>query len=725
MIAKMSKGRGFRGALDYDLKKEQGHILDTNMEGQTPRALATEFGVIRQLRPGLQKAVLHASISAMPGEHLTDDQWRVIGHRYLQSMGFTDNQFVITRHADTDHEHIHVLANRIRFDGQVVSDSQDWRRQEALMREIERDYGLAQVAPSRQATRSAPTKGEIEQSARTGTPSTKQQLQQLADAATRDCTSFTGYQAKLEAVGVELIPVVQMDSTKLSGLSYRLDGVLMKGSDLGKGYSASGIVKRGITYDKDRDLAAVVRCHEREQARTPGAADRDRPPEQGHERGRAGRDPGAAGPGNGRLVGRDTPDVGTSPTREPRPGRAIERTEHIGEPELAGRSNEGAAGRRPSGFSQWTHAVDPLRRGGTDRHFVSGAYERILALAGTADPRSTTNRRKQTGSKSNGRLAEADRDRSLEAIQKQIRAMGGEYFDLLIQKVSSGVKLLRTWSGNEIERLTGWLKRMNARGHDILIRPSGEHGLVLVNDLNAKEVERLQGSRFAAAAVIQTAPGHHQAWVKLSDQGITPRVRAMVGESLAEKRPGDAEYGAQNAYGYLAGFMNHSSGLGSHGRQPNVLARDCTGRVGAGGSAYLAQVELALDQADVVQEKKRRLDAIESFQGDRLQSDPIYEYRRQAKQLVAQHGNRIDLSHMDRIIAAEMLRSGAYSQGGVENALTFASPNCHGVKGSVQENYAAQMVHYTILALAKQQQLPHQAQRDHNKDRSRGRDLGR
>ena len=167
MIAKMSKGTGFRGALDYDLKKEQGHILDTNMEGQTPRALATEFGVIRQLRPGLQKAVLHASISATPGEHLTDDQWRAIGHRYLQGMGFTDNQFVITRHTDTDHEHIHVLANRIRFDGQVVSDSQDWRRQETLMREIERDYGLEQVAPSHQATRSAPTKGEIEQSART------------------------------------------------------------------------------------------------------------------------------------------------------------------------------------------------------------------------------------------------------------------------------------------------------------------------------------------------------------------------------------------------------------------------------------------------------------------------------------------------------------------------------------------------------------------------------
>ena len=44
MIAKSVKGKGFRGALEYDLTKEQGRILDTNMAGSTPRELAAEFG---------------------------------------------------------------------------------------------------------------------------------------------------------------------------------------------------------------------------------------------------------------------------------------------------------------------------------------------------------------------------------------------------------------------------------------------------------------------------------------------------------------------------------------------------------------------------------------------------------------------------------------------------------------------------------------------------------
>jgi hypothetical protein len=54
------------------------------------------------------------------------------------------------------------------------------------------------------------------------------------------------------------LPVTQLDGTKLSGLSYRLDGVTMKGSDLGKRYSPAGLAKHGVSYDKERDLETVA-----------------------------------------------------------------------------------------------------------------------------------------------------------------------------------------------------------------------------------------------------------------------------------------------------------------------------------------------------------------------------------------------------------------------------------------------------------------------------------
>ena len=87
VIAKAVKGRGFRGALAYDLGKDEGRILDTNLSGSNLRELSAEFGAIRKLRPNLERAVLHVSLSAAPGEKLSDAQWSAIARRYLEGNG--------------------------------------------------------------------------------------------------------------------------------------------------------------------------------------------------------------------------------------------------------------------------------------------------------------------------------------------------------------------------------------------------------------------------------------------------------------------------------------------------------------------------------------------------------------------------------------------------------------------------------------------------------------
>lgn len=235
MIAKAIKGRGFRGVLNYDLNEEKGEMLDTNMAGTNARELAQEFGAVRKLRPNLNKAVLHVSLSAAIGEHLTEDQWREIGHKYLKGMDLDNNQFVITRHTDTDHEHIHVIANRIKFNGEVTSDSNDYRRQEVIMREIERDYGLQSVAPSADAGRRAPSKGQIEREKRTGEPPTKKQLQTIIDQATADKPPFLAFVKRLHNAEVSILPSGKTGTPQ--GISFELDGIAFKGSDMGKSYA--------------------------------------------------------------------------------------------------------------------------------------------------------------------------------------------------------------------------------------------------------------------------------------------------------------------------------------------------------------------------------------------------------------------------------------------------------------------------------------------------------
>lgn len=251
MIAKMIKGTGFRGTLEYDLRHEKGYILATNMAGNTPRTLAREFGQIRVLRPKLAKVVCHVSVSIAPGEHLTDDQWRTVAQKYLEEMGFKESQYVVTKHTDTEHPHIHIVANRVTIRGEVVSDSHDYKRQEAIMRRLEVEYGLTRITPSKEAPRKSLSKGEVERVLRTGEASVRMRLQEAVDAALKDRSELRTFVAYLGKLGVET-KLNQASTGRISGISFSLDGVAMKGSALGKAYTWNSLQQRGLLYEQIR-----------------------------------------------------------------------------------------------------------------------------------------------------------------------------------------------------------------------------------------------------------------------------------------------------------------------------------------------------------------------------------------------------------------------------------------------------------------------------------------
>jgi hypothetical protein len=148
MIGKIApKGKGFRGLAAYLLRAGRDHIVAGIMAGRTPRELAREFGVLRRLNPKLTKAVAHLMLSPAPGDPpLTDAQWQAIAERYIHAMGFGNAPWIAVVHQDTDHQHMHIMACRISFDGKTVSDANDFRKSEAIVRKLEIEFGLTAVA---------------------------------------------------------------------------------------------------------------------------------------------------------------------------------------------------------------------------------------------------------------------------------------------------------------------------------------------------------------------------------------------------------------------------------------------------------------------------------------------------------------------------------------------------------------------------------------------------
>lgn len=267
MTADQVKGKSFRGALRYNLEKVENkvaEVLDMSFSKLLENSIMKEVRMVRMQRPNLQKYFYHTSLNFPVYENLSNDAMLKIAHEYLEQNGFTQHQYMIVRHYDADHPHLHVLVNRIGYDGTVVSDSQDYARSEQVIRGLEQKHGLTKVISSGKAKEKAPTKNELEMMQRTGAPSAKIQLQVILKDLTKQPLTAEQFIKGLESRGVNVL-FNQASTGFVSGISYGHAGLLFKGASLGNAYKWSAI-KNVIHYEQERDGRAIREANIRTKA---------------------------------------------------------------------------------------------------------------------------------------------------------------------------------------------------------------------------------------------------------------------------------------------------------------------------------------------------------------------------------------------------------------------------------------------------------------------------
>ena len=202
---------------------------------------------------------------------------------------------------------------------------------------------------------------------------------------------------------------------------------------------------------------------------------------------------------------------------------------------------------------------------------------------------------------------------------------------------------------------------------------------------------RMQREGYAPAAVIETSPGNHQAWVRLSEKPLPANVRTLAARGLAKHYGADMNSADAQHFGRLAGFTNQKPRYTQAGRQPYVLAHGCPGTVAPAASAYLNKIKQAMAQEAAQVERRKRLDAIQAVR-PAGGADPVEEYQRQAKRLLAQFGAGVDLSRMDWMIAVTMARSGRFTQSDIERGIEQGSPEVAARKAGHVQDYARRTV---------------------------------
>lgn len=146
MIAKIVKGQGFKGVVNYILDQSKGtEILDSNgVRLKSQETIIQCFISQLELNPRLNKPVGHISLdfSAQDKDKLTNEFMVKIARNYMTQMGISDTQYLIARHYDKEHPHVHLVFNRIDNNGNTISDRNDRFRSGKICKELTREYEL-------------------------------------------------------------------------------------------------------------------------------------------------------------------------------------------------------------------------------------------------------------------------------------------------------------------------------------------------------------------------------------------------------------------------------------------------------------------------------------------------------------------------------------------------------------------------------------------------------
>lgn len=90
--------------------------------------------------------VLHASLNFDPSEQLSKEQLIDIAKTYMEKIGFGQQPYLVYRHHDAGHPHIHIVSINIQRDGGRISMHNIGRNQsETARKEIEVEFGLVKA----------------------------------------------------------------------------------------------------------------------------------------------------------------------------------------------------------------------------------------------------------------------------------------------------------------------------------------------------------------------------------------------------------------------------------------------------------------------------------------------------------------------------------------------------------------------------------------------------
>ena len=235
MTAKIVKGSSFSGAVGYMLSKEEKvEILKAEGVRIEPKELtAKSFELQASMNPNIKKPVWHISLNfpRQDKDKLTNEKMIKIAEAYLQKMDIRNTQYLIVRHHDRSHPHIHLCINRIDNEGKLISDKNEKYRSTKICRELTEKHGLY----------IAPGKENVNRERLIGYDKTKYEIYDALKQAIPKSKTWNDLEKQLKKNGITFQFKTAGKTTNIQGIIFEKDGIKINGSKVDRECSYSKI----------------------------------------------------------------------------------------------------------------------------------------------------------------------------------------------------------------------------------------------------------------------------------------------------------------------------------------------------------------------------------------------------------------------------------------------------------------------------------------------------
>ena len=238
MISKvLPAGGSFYHACRY-VCQDQGRALILDAEGVRShdfRLMTEDFERQLELRPEKEKGVFHSILSFSPSEQPDNGQMVELARKYMERIGLSDTQYVITRHIDKDHAHMHIIANRVDNAGQSIDDSWIGLRGKKVAQQLTQEYRLTPALSK-----------NLELTHRENLNPSEERRYRIYEAI-RDnlprCETMTDLEKRLrkQGIGTMYRYGAVAGARELQGVSFRLENQSFKGSQIDREFSIKGL----------------------------------------------------------------------------------------------------------------------------------------------------------------------------------------------------------------------------------------------------------------------------------------------------------------------------------------------------------------------------------------------------------------------------------------------------------------------------------------------------